>query len=827
MYSISPAALDYLKAGGRCDIEVTAELLDVAGQKIITDANIINLNVDRYTSVGERIDIGSTCSAELTIVLDNFENQGKFTDGALFANTRFEGAVLRPYALVPVSPVQRVPLGVFIVDTPPRKLTTITLIALDYMARFHRPFQPQAFPRTISTLLSTMCSQVGITLRTVASSLTNYSYNIPAAPEMENLTCLQVLQWITELTGTCAWFDWDGQLNLTWYASTTTQITSADRYVSDIHEQNITISGVQIVANDENRTVYSSGATGYRFSIEGNLLAQSNLQAIVNALGTKLNNFTYRPYSCETNAWPHVWPMDMIAFVDSSNTSRTSIVSFHNITVNGRSKLAGKGETKQVGGYAALAPLTAQQRMTVEDVARRAAEFDDADLWNSINATNNGLTAMQAATLELNSMVANSLGLYFTAVPQPDGSSIYYWHAGTTLAGSTGQYVERKNAGGWAWTNNYQGTTTVWQYGITRDGNAVFRTLTAYKLSADLITTGLLQGPSGTFSLNMVTGAIIMNSAQLTNATVSGTFQTAAPNNRRIEVNAGGTYPWVNFRGSDNYGNMQVYVSYPSSGSPVSRIDSYGTFELLSTLGNISFWSALNGGKISFQTGGTQSERAWVDGNGLNANENVNSPSVNATNLTLRGYYPGVSTRAVISQGYTTWGSIPVGEVDIKTADTTPFTMLRVRMLSNTAQFGGSLSFQHQTSTGTYYDTKLLEFISDGRLLWDGKEVATIPTSTEKTKTDIYPYDDEALAVVNASKIYSFRYKDKEGKPKGKTKYGLVIERECPSAVVEDSGEAISIYSMNSILWKAVQELSEKVDKLQNELTELRNKVEV
>ena len=87
-------------------------------------------------------------------------------------------------------------------------------------------------------------------------------------------------------------------------------------------------------------------------------------------------------------------------------------------------------------------------------------------------------------------------------------------------------------------------------------------------------------------------------------------------------------------------------------------------------------------------------------------------------------------------------------------------------------------------------------------------------SSSEKYKTDISPYTDNALSLVNSSVIYSYKYKS-DGE-NALTKYGLVIERECPQEVVDNSGDAISLYSMCSILWKSVQELSAKVKTLEN-----------
>jgi hypothetical protein len=90
-----------------------------------------------------------------------------------------------------------------------------------------------------------------------------------------------------------------------------------------------------------------------------------------------------------------------------------------------------------------------------------------------------------------------------------------------------------------------------------------------------------------------------------------------------------------------------------------------------------------------------------------------------------------------------------------------------------------------------------------------------INSSSEKYKTDIAVYDNKALNLVNNSKVYTYKYISDLKRPNGaKTKYGLIIERECPTEIVDNSGDAISLYSMCSILWKAVQELSDEVNEL-------------
>ena len=106
--------------------------------------------------------------------------------------------------------------------------------------------------------------------------------------------------------------------------------------------------------------------------------------------------------------------------------------------------------------------------------------------------------------------------------------------------------------------------------------------------------------------------------------------------------------------------------------------------------------------------------------------------------------------------------------------------------------------------------------LGSSQMWWNGNLVTT--DSSEKFKTDIVAYDNSAVDLINNSRLYSYRYIGENGIPIGKTKYGLVIERECPKEVIDNSGDSIALYSMTSLAWKAIQELSEKLSRLEEKI---------
>lgn len=89
-------------------------------------------------------------------------------------------------------------------------------------------------------------------------------------------------------------------------------------------------------------------------------------------------------------------------------------------------------------------------------------------------------------------------------------------------------------------------------------------------------------------------------------------------------------------------------------------------------------------------------------------------------------------------------------------------------------------------------------------------------TSRESVKKNIEEYKENALEIVNNSKIYDYNFKfekDTDKKHKGFVIGDLGGNYATPEQVISKNGQGIDTYTMTSILWKAVQELNEKVEK--------------
>lgn len=365
----------------------TALIEVTAGSKTftITDADIIQggLKIDRYCVTNSKIEVGSAVASELSLKLRNYD--GKFND------VSFEGAVLNVKIGIKLSSVLEgatlgkgilgrmilgsassdqdvayVPCGLFIVDTPPRKLSTISISALDYMVLFDREVNASAlsFPIHVDALVQKICSICNVTLATDVSVLPNHYFSIGGLPDTnQKLTYRQLLQWCAQLTGTCAFMDGSGRLVLKWYEQTGVTITASERYASDMLENDITITG--FTCDDGKGNTYLSGTTDYTLDLSDCGFLTNAYEGVLKELQAARGGFAYRPYSATIKSAPYLFPLDMIRYKDKDGVVHNTIVTNVTLALNCNTAISGAGETVTSSSYAqSTSGVTNQQAAT-------------------------------------------------------------------------------------------------------------------------------------------------------------------------------------------------------------------------------------------------------------------------------------------------------------------------------------------------------------------------------------------------------------------------------------------------------------------------------
>lgn len=442
------------------------ESFSVAENEIVQGS----LSIDRYSVSNSKIEVGSAVAAELTLKLKN--------DDGKYDNTVFEGAEVFVKIGIKKWDAHRwenavihwIPCGYFTIDEPPRALSTITISALDRMILFDKTvdISKLSFPMTVADLLNKICTICGVTLATDITRLPNKDYQITAYPEGQDLTYRTLLQWCAALTGTCAFMNYDGNLELKWYEQTDLTISSSERYNSDMQENDVAITGIYF--KDAANTEYIAGTDDYCLDLSSNGLLQDNVQVVLDTLYVSLKGFSYRPYTATIKSAPYIYPMDMIHYEDAKGEVHDTIITNVTFGMNLSTSIAGKGETTQKQKYSQGGGLTKQQATILEKLREN---LDKA------------MTAKEQAQLELNRLLSNSLGLNIVTIPQDDGTQVYYFCDGETLESSNIIYTFKAN--GFAWTKSWNDGNPVWKYGFSKDGNAIYNMLAAYKISTEYL----------------------------------------------------------------------------------------------------------------------------------------------------------------------------------------------------------------------------------------------------------------------------------------------------------------------------------------------------
>ena len=411
--------------------------------------------------------------------------------------------------------------GMYGVEQPESYDSTITLELRDNMRLFERDYSEvtTTYPATLQTIVRDVCQTCGVTM--LSASFPRDSQTVASRPSDDNTSCLDVLAWAAQMAGCFCDIDPWGRLRVRWYDTSAfesedwldggTYDTDATPYsdgdVADggwfhgggdaaegggfaaptwatvtairsltVVTDDVVVTGVRVVAADQvmsdgtrgaDGESYLYGTDGYVLEVSGNpLVTYGTAQSVATAIGPAIVGMRFRPLTVTSIGDPTIEPGDPLLVIDRrQRTYRSWATSL----------------TWKAGGIQSIS-------CDAETPARNRADSYSA-VTREIVQLRNGQRAEKSARdnaiLELARQLAQSSGLYMTAVPQQDGSTIYYMHDKPTLAES--QIV-------WKLTANALGISTdggdTYPYGLDVTGTAILNRIYAIGIDGQYITLG-------------------------------------------------------------------------------------------------------------------------------------------------------------------------------------------------------------------------------------------------------------------------------------------------------------------------------------------------
>lgn len=364
MISASTEFIQALQDNHTFKVKIEATLTD-GTQLTIENRNIKmdSMSFEKAVSGDSTFDIGSFIVGKLNLTLNNIPGtyNGLDFDGAVFAlyfanalsnalypsDELYPGTDLYPGGIVS----QYVLIGTYtVIDTDGQNGAWIAITAYDNACRFQAPLSEVnvTFPTTAYSLVSAICSHVGVTVATIPNALANIT--IPALGEDVEPNCLQAIAWCAMLIGTNATINPSGQLAFMWYDTATLSSVRADieangwdnANLSAVHEltglidvrttvDDVTVTGVAVTYNDADGTAVTtpiSGSTGYVINVAENaFVTADNVNAVLANLTSALVGMTFRPFEVTMMSNPLFEPGDIVWFHNRKGQKFLSVIT--------------------------------------------------------------------------------------------------------------------------------------------------------------------------------------------------------------------------------------------------------------------------------------------------------------------------------------------------------------------------------------------------------------------------------------------------------------------------------------------------------------------
>lgn len=233
-----------------------------------------------------------------------------------------------------VNKYEYVPLGTFYFSTPEqRRVANISCEALDGMQKFNVDVDDWwaglTWPLTRGQLLQSLCTEVGVTLKT--ATFPGSAESIASAPMAGNgLVGKDVLGWIAETACAYARMSRDDKLELVWFTAQNIKLTQNQHFGDSPAEyETPAVQALHVqVANTDLGVMLPEGGTGNEYQVLDNPLYYGSTEAEIRGkaqdLYEKLIAFpAYTPNSVDAVCDWSMEPGDIIQVVGGDGTTRT------------------------------------------------------------------------------------------------------------------------------------------------------------------------------------------------------------------------------------------------------------------------------------------------------------------------------------------------------------------------------------------------------------------------------------------------------------------------------------------------------------------------
>lgn len=419
--------------------------------------------------------LGVLIGRTIQIELDN-------RDGSLSNYDFFGAEIALRLRFVLSATTEKITVGTFTVLTPETEGETILINATDASWRTDKPYSTTVtFPATLATLFSDACNSCGIAYQ--SATFNNSSFTVDAMPDGD-YTFRQIFGYIACIAGGNARISRAGYMEILSYDFAHTTYHDLTDWINlTLDTSDITITGLKTSKTEtdddgnEIKTDVLKGADGYVLEVVNPLIAGKET-AVLELISTNLVGATFRKFSGDYTAYPLAEFMDSVKLTDRKGNTHWSVITDIDFTLFGTTAIfnSAVSAVQNAGTYPSVeskAVIAARKLVTAERSAR------------------------ETAIAQLNSLLAQSSGMYTTSVPQEDGSTIYYLHDKPTLAESANVMKLTADAIGFSTDGG-----ETYPFGLAVNGDTITRILSAVGVNAEWVKVGASSLPDSIDNLS-------------------------------------------------------------------------------------------------------------------------------------------------------------------------------------------------------------------------------------------------------------------------------------------------------------------------------------
>lgn len=325
----------------------------------------------------------------------------------------YQNGVTYEFTTDGVDKYEYVPLGTFYFDTPEqRKVASISCEALDGMQKFNVDVDDWwaglTWPMTRGQLLQSLCTHVGVTLKT--TTFPGSDVSIASAPAAGNgFVGKDVLGWIAETACSYARMSRDDQLELVWFATQNIKLTQSQHFGDSPAEyETPSVQAVHVmVANTDLGVMLPENGTGNEYQVLDNPLlygaTEAEIREKAQSIYDRIVSFpAYTPNAVDAVCDWSIEAGDIIQVVGADGETRKLPIFRYSLTWGGG---WARATYECTGGKGRKPASQAKRREFSASRAYHKLEVDISGIHSEIGDVKGNVATLEVTASELSSKI--------------------------------------------------------------------------------------------------------------------------------------------------------------------------------------------------------------------------------------------------------------------------------------------------------------------------------------------------------------------------------------------------------------------------------------